>query len=134
MPSISNLPLWAKSLVAPGVVLTAMLTMAIIAMVDLGRQETGVAALNSDAFEALRSAMSATASVADIQTELFHLTSAAANETDKSKVQAMGAQLTSRLAAVATQMPGDVTADSAAYKRSAQQVIENTVSDAAMAS
>jgi methyl-accepting chemotaxis protein len=90
-----------------------------------------VAALNSDAFEALRSAMSATASVADIQTELFHLTSAAANETDKSKVQAMGAQLTSRLAAVATQMRGAVAADFAAYQKSAQQVIENTVLDAA---
>jgi len=79
----------------------------------------------------LRSAMSAIASVADIQTELFHLTSAAANESDKSKIQAMGAHLTSRLASAATQMQGAAAASFVAYQKSAQQVIENTVLDAA---
>src|SRR5215475_4384252 len=98
MPSISNLPLWAKSLIAPAVVLIAMLTMAGIALVDLGRQESDVAAFNNEVFEALHTAMAATASAADVQTELYHLMSTAANETDKSKIKSLGTRLTARLA------------------------------------
>src|SRR5262245_3591516 len=106
MRSIRDLPLWAKSLIAPAIVLLAMLGMAGVALVDLSRQETGVAALNGDAFAKLQSAMSAIAAAADMQTELYHLTSAAANETDHAKIQAMGAQLSGRLTAMGPQMTG----------------------------
>src|ERR1051325_6988979 len=100
MPSIRDLPLWAKCLIAPAIVLSAMLGMAGIAIVDLQRQETGVAALNNHAFQQLHAAMLASAAAADMQTELYHLTSTAANETDKAKIRAMGAHLTQRLAAI----------------------------------
>ena len=90
MVSIKDLPLWAKSLVAPAVMLVVMLAMACTAFVNLARQELDVAALNGVAFEGLRGAMSATAAAADFQADLYHLTSTAANETDKSKIKAVG--------------------------------------------
>lgn len=130
MPSIRDLPLWAKSLIAPAVILVAMLAMAAIACVDLSRQEASVATLNSDAFEGLRSAMAATASAADVHTELYHLTSTAANETDKSKIEAMGKRLQGRLAAIAPQMQGTAV-PFAGYRKAAQAVIDNTILDAA---
>ena len=37
--------------------------------------------------------MSATAAAADFQADLYHLTSTAANETDKSKIKAIGERL-----------------------------------------
>ena len=46
MVSIKDLPLWAKSLVAPAVMLAAMLAMAGTAFVNLAQQEADVAALN----------------------------------------------------------------------------------------
>ena len=104
MVSIKDLPLWAKSLVAPAVMLAAMLAMAGTAFVNLAQQEADVAALNGVAFEGLRAAMSATAAAADFQADLYHLTSTAANETDKSKIKAIGERLASRLGALAPEM------------------------------
>jgi methyl-accepting chemotaxis protein len=75
--------------------------------------------------------MAASVAVADIHTELFHLTATAANETDRSRIQAMGAGLTDQLAALAPPMQGDMAARYAAYRKAAQQVIENTLLDAA---
>ena len=104
MLSIKNLPLWAKSLVAPAVVLVAMFAMAGTAFVNLANQEADVANLDSVAFEGLRQAMVATEAVTDFQTELYHLSSTAANETDHSKVEAAATRLTTRLDAIAPQM------------------------------
>src|SRR4051812_20757699 len=78
--SIKDLPLWAKSLIAPAVVLVAMFAMAGTAFVNLASQETNVTHLDRVAFEGLRQAMLATETVTDFQTELYHLTSTAANE------------------------------------------------------
>jgi len=130
MGSIRDLPLWAKSLVAPAVILAAMLAMAGIAFVDLGRQESDVAVLNSDAFEGLRTAMAASAAAADAETELYHLTSAAANETDKPKIAAMAARLRDRLAAIAPRMTGAAAPAFATYDKTARDVIDNTLLDA----
>src|SRR4051812_42379277 len=85
MLSIKNLPLWAKSLVAPAVVLLAMFAMAGTAFVNLANQKVDVANLDGVAFEGLRQAMAATEAVTDFQTELYHLSSTAANEADHSK-------------------------------------------------
>ena len=133
MVSIKDLPLWAKSLVAPAVMLVAMLAMAGTAFVNLARQEADVAALNGVAFEGLRAAMSATAAAADFQADLYHLTSTAANETDKSKIKAMGERLTSRLGMLAPEMKTvPAIADGfARYDNAVRQVIELTVLDAA---
>ena len=129
MLTIKDLPLWAKCLLAPAVTLIAMLAMAGVAFFELQRQEGDVAALNGDAFEGLRAAMSATAAAADLHTELYHLTSAAANETDKSKIEAQAAALLTRLGALAPRMSG--AADSfARYDKAARAVIDNTVLDA----
>ena len=129
MLTIKDLPLWAKCLLAPAVTLIAMLAMAGVAFFELQRQECDVAALNGDAFEGLRAAMSATAAAADLHTELYHLTSAAANETDKSKIEAQAAALLTRLGALAPRMSG--AADSfARYDKAARAVIDNTVLDA----
>ena len=126
MVSIKDLPLWAKSLVAPAVMLAAMLAMAGTAFVNLARQEADVAALNGVAFEGLRAAMSTTAAAADFQADLYHLTSTAANETDKSKIKAIGERLTGRLGAIAPEMKTvPAVADGfARYDNAARQVIE----------
>ena len=102
--SIKDLPLWAKSLIAPAVVLVAMFAMAGTAFVNLANQETNVTDLDRVAFEGLRQAMVATEAVTDFQTELYHLTSTAANETDQSKVEAAATRLTTRLDAIAPQV------------------------------
>ena len=54
--SIRNLPLWAKSLIAPAVVLIAMFVMAGTAFVNIADQKADVANLDSIAFEGLRQA------------------------------------------------------------------------------
>src|SRR6185312_9182221 len=89
--SINNLPLWAKSLLAPATMLVAMIALAGILFVYLARQETAVAELNDVAFEDLRQSMLATEAVTGFQTDLYHLTSTAANETDKPKIEAIAA-------------------------------------------
>ena len=104
MLSIKNLPLWAKSLVAPAVVLLAMFAMAGTAFVNLANQKADVANLDSVAFEGLRQAMVATEAVTDFQTELYHLSSTAANESDHSKVEAAATRLPTRLDAIAPQI------------------------------
>ena len=133
MPSIKDLPLWAKSLVAPAVMLAAMLAMAGTAFVNLAQQEADVAALNGVAFEGLRAAMSTTAAAADFQADLYHLTSTAANETDKSKIKAISERLAGRLGAIAPEMKTvPAVADGfARYDNAARQVLEITVLDAA---
>ena len=48
--------------------------------------------------------MSTTAAAADFQADLYHLTSTAANETDKSKIKAISERLAGRLGAIAPEM------------------------------
>jgi diguanylate cyclase (GGDEF)-like protein len=137
--SIKDLPLWAKSLIAPAVVLVAMFAMAGTAFVNLANQETNVTNLDRVAFEGLRQAMVATEAVTDFQTELYHLTSTAANETDQSKVEAAATRLTTRLDAIAPQVKtiaaregiAGMEASFASYDWSARQMIEFTRQDAA---
>jgi diguanylate cyclase (GGDEF)-like protein len=137
--SIKDLPLWAKSLIAPAVVLVAMFAMAGTAFVNLANQETNVTNLDRVAFEGLRQAMVATEAVTDFQTELYHLTSTAANETDQSKVEAAATRLTTRLDAIAPQVKtiaarkgiAGIEGSFASYDWSARQMIEFTRQDAA---
>ena len=133
MHLIRDLPLWAKSLIAPTVALLAMLAMAGTTLHNLTRQETDVATLNGVAFEGLRAAMSATAAAADLHTELYHLTSSAANETDRSKIDAIGQRLLARLGALAAQVQSIATVREAfaRYDAAARQVVESTTLDAA---
>ena len=51
MLSINNLPLWAKSLLAPATMLLAMIALAGFVFVHLARQETSVSELNDVVFE-----------------------------------------------------------------------------------
>ena len=139
MLSIKNLPLWAKGLVAPAVVLLAMFAMVGTAFVNLAHQEADVANLDSVAFEGLRQAMVATEAVTDFQTELYHLSSTAANESDHPKVEAAATRLTTRLDAMAPQLNFVAAREGAeaiaqmfsAYDWAARQMIEFTRHDAA---
>ena len=139
MLSIRNLPLWAKSLVAPAVVLLAMFAMVGTAFVNLANQKVDVANLDSVAFEGLRQAMVATEAVADFQTELYHLSSTAANESDHSKVEAAAMRLAARLDAIAPQIKAVAVREGvpaiaqtlADYDWAARQMIEFTRHDAA---
>jgi HAMP domain-containing protein len=146
--SLQNLPFWAKSLIAPAIVLIVMFAMAGTAFVDLGNQKTDVANLDSVAFEGLLQTMVVTTAVTDIQTELYHLSSIAANEADKSKVDATATRLNAQLDDIAEQITA-VTAHTndphagaatrlraiaetfVAYRWAARQMIEFTRSDAA---
>ena len=139
MLSIKNLPLWAKSLVAPAVVLLAMFAMAGTAFVNFANQKAEVANLDSVAFEGLRQAMVATEAVTDFQTELYHLSSTAANESDHSKVEAAAMRLPERLDAIAPQIKAvavregvpAIAQNFADYNWAARQMIEFTRHDAA---
>jgi diguanylate cyclase (GGDEF)-like protein len=139
MLSIKNLPLWAKSLVAPAVVLLAMFAMAGTAFVNLANQNADIANLDSVAFEGLRQAMAATEAVTDFQTELYHLSSTAANESDHSKVEAAAKRLATRLDAIAPQIKAVAVREGvsaiaqtfAGYDWAARQMIEFTRLDAA---
>jgi len=139
MLSINNLPLWAKSLLAPATMLVAMIALAGIVFVYLSRQETSVAELNDVAFEDLRQSMLATEAVTGFQTDLYHLTSTAANETDKPKIEAIATKLEARLGSIAPQIKlvagrsvnpamGQKFAD---YDKTVRQVVDNTKLDAA---
>ena len=83
--------------------------------------------------------MAATEVVTDFQTDLYHLTSTAANETDKSKVDAMANSLTSRLDPTSSQLKAVATRESVvslvdafvAYDRAVRQVLDTTKIDAA---
>jgi hypothetical protein len=94
---VKNLPLRGKILIAPTVVLAVMLAMAAAAGGYLARQEFNADRLDRQVFEGLRRTFVATRVVTDLQTELYHLTSTAANETDQLKVEAAAARLTARL-------------------------------------
>jgi diguanylate cyclase (GGDEF)-like protein len=139
MLSIKNLPLWAKSLVAPAVVLLAMFAMAGAAFVNFANQKAEVVNLDSVAFEGLRQAMVATEAVTDFQTELYHLSSTAANESDHLKVEAAAMRLPERLDAIAPQIKAVALREGvpaiaqtfADYNWAARQMIEFTRHDAA---
>jgi methyl-accepting chemotaxis protein len=139
MFSINNLPLWAKSLLAPAAMLVAMITLAGIVFVYLARQETAVAELNDVAFEDLRQAMVATEAVTGFQTDLYHLTSTAANETDKPKIEAIATKLEAKLGSISPQIKlvaersesPAIAQKLADYDKTVRQVIDNTKLDAA---
>ena len=139
MLSIKDLPLWVKSLIAPSVVLAAMFAMAATAFINFAAQDRNVANLNDVAFETLRDAMAATAQATDLHAELYHLTSTAANETDKSKIENMATRLATRLGVIAPAIQAVAVRDghaaiaeaSASYAKAVTQVIESTRLDAA---
>ncbi len=139
MLSINNLPLWAKSLLAPATMLIAMIALAGIVFVYLSRQETSVAELNDVAFENLRQSMLATEAVTGFQTDLYHLTSTAANETDKPKIEAIAVKLEAKLGSIAPQIKlvasrsenPAIVQKFADYDKTVRQVIDNTKLDAA---
>jgi methyl-accepting chemotaxis protein len=139
MLSINNLPLWAKSLLAPATMLVAMIALAGIVLVYLSRQETSVAELNDVAFEDLRQSMLATEVVTGFQTDLYHLTSTAANETDKPKIEAIATKLAARLGSIAPQIKlvaarsenPAILQKFADYDKTVRQVVDNTKLDAA---
>jgi methyl-accepting chemotaxis protein len=139
MLSINNLPLWAKSLLAPAIMLVAMTALAGIVFVYLARQETSVAELNDVAFEDLRQSMLATESVTGFQTDLYHLTSTAANETDKPKIEAIAVKLEAKLGSIAPQIKlaakrsesPAIAQKFADYEKTVRQVLDNTKMDAA---
>jgi hypothetical protein len=95
--SLRDLPFWAKSLIAPTVVLATMLAMAALALVNLRYQEADAANLNAVAFERLRSVMFSEETVQDFQADLYRLAATAATESDKPNINATAEQLKSRL-------------------------------------
>ena len=134
-----NLPVWAKSLIAPAVVLVMMFAMAATALVEFADQKLEITRLDAVAFEGLRQSMLAIEAITDIQTELYHLSSTAANETDKSKVNSVALRLTGRLDTISQQVNAlaahnglPAVADGiAGYDWAARQMIEFTTTDAA---
>jgi methyl-accepting chemotaxis protein len=139
MLSINNLPLWAKSLLAPATMLVAMIALAGIVFVYLSRQETSVAELNDVAFEDLRQSMLAAEVVTSFQTDLYHLTSTAANETDKPKIEATAVKLEAKLGSIVPQIKlvagrsenPAIAQKFADYDKTVRQVLDNTRLDAA---
>ncbi len=135
---IRDLPFWGKSLIAPVVVLAAMLAMATLALVNLRYQEKDVANLNAIAFERLRMVMFVKDEVDDFQADLYRLSATAATEGDKSKVDAVAAQLKARLDGI-THTVRTVAGDRSAalddslvgYDWAARQMISITQFDAA---
>ncbi|HEY1542251.1 MAG TPA: methyl-accepting chemotaxis protein [Xanthobacteraceae bacterium] len=137
--SINNLPLWAKCLLAPTAMLVAMIALAGVVFVYLARQQTAVATLNDVAFEDLRQAMATTEMVTGFQSQLYHLTSTAANETDKAKIDKMATQLASQLTTIEPNVKRvaehdgnhEIEKSFAEYAGAVRQVLDSTKMDAA---
>jgi hypothetical protein len=102
--SFQHLPVWKKSLIAPLVVLLAMFTMTGASFIEIAEQEAQIKKLDLIAFEGARRAMAATEAVADLQTDLYHLTSTGANETDGVKVEEAAHRILAKLDPIVPQI------------------------------
>jgi diguanylate cyclase (GGDEF)-like protein len=139
MLSIKDMAVWAKSLIAPTVVLMAMLAMAGIAFINLAHQEADSTNLDRVAFEELRQSLVASLAVTEYQTDLYHLSSTAANETDRWKVILAGERLLTHLDAIGSQIEvvaarnggAAITDAFASYRSAARQMIDFSRQDAA---
>jgi methyl-accepting chemotaxis protein len=84
-----DLSLALKIFVAPAVVLFALLSIAAIAMVNQERQDSATAHLDQMVFERLRTALTVKDGVTLFHARLYALMSAAVNETDKTRFNAL---------------------------------------------
>ena len=145
MRTLNNLPLWAKMLIAPVVMLVAMLAMAWMTFDEFGAQRADVRRLDAVVFERLRSAMAVTDSVTSFHANLYHLMSVAANESDQNRRATMADALVPQMAQSEALLKAlsdnlDETARTrfapvaktfAAYKNGALQVADMSKADAA---
>ncbi|WP_425450373.1 methyl-accepting chemotaxis protein [Virgifigura deserti] len=94
MQKFNDLRLSIKVLIAPGVVLLALLLMAILATFNANEQQTATQRLDNHVFEPLRDAMELKDATTLFHARLFALISTAANETDKERLAVEAAALT----------------------------------------
>ena len=140
MRKLNDLPLWGKMVVAPAVMLAAMLTMAWMTFGEFGQQRTALERLDTVVFERLRHAMAVTDAVTSFHAGLYHLMSVASNESDQKHRTDLAKALASQMTAVESLLkeldasldPGArarfaaIDGSFANYKTGALQVVEET--------
>ncbi len=145
MRTLNDLPLWAKMLIAPVVMLVAMLAMAWMTFGEFGAQRAAIGRLDTVVFERLRNAMAVTDAVTSFHANLYHLMSVAANETDHNRRTEMADALSPQMASAEAllKMLSDSLDEAARarfapigktfadYKSGALQVAEMSKADAA---
>jgi len=94
---IKDLPLWAKMIIAPAVMLAAMLVLAWMTFSQFGTQRAAIGRLDTVVFERLRHAMAVTDAATSFHANLYHLMSVVANETDQKRRDDMAAALAAQM-------------------------------------
>ena len=118
MARINDLPLWAKMIIAPAVMLMAMLVLAWMTFGQFGTQRAAIGRLDTVVFERLRHAMAVTDGATSFHANLYHLMSVAANETDQKRRDDMAAALVAQMAQVEALLRQlDATLDATARDR-----------------
>jgi methyl-accepting chemotaxis protein len=145
MRKLNDLPLWAKMIIAPALMLLAMLAMAWMAAGQSAEQRARLSQLDTVVFERLRGAMTVSEAVTSFRGELYHLMSVAANETDQKRRSDMSDALVGQMSGTEAQLKTlDAILDAgtrsrfaaigqtfAGYKTAALQVADMTKTDAA---
>ena len=145
MRKLNDLPLWAKMIIAPALMLLAMLAMAWMAAGQSAEQRARLSRLDTVVFERLRNAMTVSEAVTSFRGELYHLMSVAANESDQKRRSDMSDALAAQMSGVEAQLETlDAILDAgtrsrgaaidqtfAGYKTAALQVADMTKTDAA---
>ena len=115
---INDLPLWAKMIIAPAVMLAAMLVLAWMTFGQFGTQRAAIGRLDAVVFERLRHAMAVTDAATSFHANLYHLMSVAANETDQKRRDEMAAALVQQMKEVEGLLRAlDATLDASARDR-----------------
>jgi methyl-accepting chemotaxis protein len=143
----NDLPLAAKVMLTPGIVLLAMLVMAAMAFLSFGDQRSAIRELDGVVFERLNQALLLENTITTYHAGLFHLTSVAANESDAKRLGQMAEQLTPKLEQAAKLLTllaaardidagtgarfAEVAKVFAAYQAGAAQVVDMSKADAA---
>src|SRR5581483_3588456 len=94
---INDLPLWAKMIIAPAVMLAAMLVLAWMTFGQFGTQRAAIGRLDAVVFERLRHAMAVTDAATSFHANLYHLMAVGANETDQKRRDGMAAALVEQM-------------------------------------
>jgi methyl-accepting chemotaxis protein len=118
MARVNDLPLWAKTIIAPAVMLAAMLVLAWMTFGQFGTQRAAIGRLDAVVFERLRHAMAVTDAATSFHANLYHLMAVGANETDQKRRDDMAAALVQQMKQVEALLGAvDATLDATARDR-----------------
>jgi len=104
MDRLSNLSLRIKMFVAPTLLLIALIGIAVYTWVLLAESQRHVTELDEGAFKRVEMIGSLGSDVTGVHAGLYHLTSVAANDTNKEKVKALSDTLQKRIGATSAAM------------------------------